>query len=176
MKPLIICALPRSRTFWLHKYFACYENIDSHHELTAKVDSVQQFFDSLHPPGKQFINVDAFSIMTFPWGIKEKANLVFIKKDISRCVESTLEVFEKPTWVHQKGFDYLYTWYEDMYEQYMDNADVVIEYKDLDHNLELLHEFTVEKYNKEIHKTMIDKVLNVEKQYISFEKFFIWQQ
>lgn len=176
MKPLIICALPRSRTFWLHKYFACYENIDSHHELTAKVDSVQQFFDSLHPPGKQFINVDAYSFMAFPWDIKEKANLVFIKKDISRCVESTLEIFSEDHWVHRKGVDYLHTWYEDMYEQYMDNADTVIDYDHLDDNIEFLHEFTVELYNKDIHKIMREKVLNADWQYISFKQNLIWQK
>jgi len=176
MKPLIICALPRSRTFWLYKYFSLYDNIRCEHEYTAKVDRVEDYFSAMYSQEKQFINVDAFSFLSFPFDVISKANVVFIEKDISRCVKSTLEIFPKDHWVHQKGFKYLYTWYEDMQEVYKEQVEYVIQYEELDEKLPILHELIDQEYNSNHHKTMLEKKLNTSIQYISFQKYNMWQQ
>jgi hypothetical protein len=105
----------------------------------------------------------------------EKATVIYIEKDLERCIQSTLDIFPEDSFVHTKyNYEGLYESYSGLRDFYRNHVNLVIDYYDLDNNIEYLHSFLEVEYDPDIHKKMKEMVLNTSTAYFSKRTVSVW--
>jgi hypothetical protein len=164
-----IASMPRTRTYWLAKYFSGLPGVVCHHDLLGQITSRQEFYDEMERPGTVG-NSDCGLYMTDFQDRWPDAPTLIVERPLPD-VRASLDAMTARHGLPAVPDAHL----QDMQDRIDRLWGMRIEFDDLDNSLQDVHEYFGFKFYPEYAAQMCQQNEQLQEVSVNTDAFALWK-